>query len=271
MFVFILEVLDEDGPGPYASGSFFSLQKKSGRSRGPRRKPSPPGPPPPSVPPLPTSVPKTKKLASVLKKALVAPQPPSPPFSTPFPLTPLPPSRVESSHVSPEFVVSRTPTPWPPLAPLAPLNPLPSPVMLSQVEDLITTSDMVRELHSHHQAPSPLSTPSSPPLFGDMEWEVDPYPHLCESSESNFVLWVPSHPAPTSGLPLEWRTWFGEALCNEVTAEALTEYVKTLSFTQHASIRDKFVQNRLSALADAVQGWKDDVVRSWHKSPVPGT
>jgi hypothetical protein len=271
MFVFILEVLDEDGPGPYGSGSFFSWQKKSGRSRGPQRKPSPPGPPPPSVPPLPASVSKTKKPASVLKKAPVAPQPPSPPFSTPSPLTPLPPSRVESSHVSPEFVVSRTPTPWPPPAPLAPLNPLPSPVMLSQVEDLVATSDMVRELHSRHQAPSPLSTPSSPPLFGDMEWEADPYPHLCESSESNFISWVPSHPAPTSGSPLEWRTWFGKALRNEVTAEALTEYVKTLLFTQHASIRDKFVQNRLSALVDAIQGWKDDIVCLWHKSPVPGT
>jgi hypothetical protein len=30
MFVFLLEVLDEDGPGPYGSGSFFSLEKKSG-------------------------------------------------------------------------------------------------------------------------------------------------------------------------------------------------------------------------------------------------
>jgi hypothetical protein len=108
-------------------------------------------------------------------------------------------------------------------------------------------------------------------MFRDMKWEADPYPHSHESSESNFISWVPSHPAPTSGLPLEWRTWFGEALRNEVMAEALTEYVKTLSFTQHASIWDKFVQNRLSALADAVQGWKDVVVCLWHKSPVPGT
>jgi hypothetical protein len=30
MFVFILEVLDDDGPGPYRSGSFFFIEKKTG-------------------------------------------------------------------------------------------------------------------------------------------------------------------------------------------------------------------------------------------------
>jgi hypothetical protein len=108
-------------------------------------------------------------------------------------------------------------------------------------------------------------------MFGDMEWEVDPYPSSHESSESHFVSWVPFHPAPTDGSLLQWKTWFGEALRNEVTKEALTEYVKTLLFTQNMLIRDKFVQNRLSALADAVQEWKDDVVASSHKSPIPGT
>jgi hypothetical protein len=152
------------------------------------------------------------------------------------------------------------------------LNPLPSPVTLSQVEDVVATSDMVRELHSRYQPSTPLSAPSSPPMFGDMEWEADPYPNLHESSEGLFVSWVSSHPVPTDGgSPLRWKTWFAGALRNEVTEEALTEYVRTLAFTQNAMIRDKFVQNRLSALADAVQEWKDDVVSSWHKTPVPGT
>jgi hypothetical protein len=109
-------------------------------------------------------------------------------------------------------------------------------------------------------------------MFGDMEWEADPDPFSRESSEARFVSWVPSHPAPTDGgSPLHWKTWFTEALRNEVTEEALTEYVKTLAFTQPTMNRTLFVQNRLSALADAVREWKDNVVASWHKSPIPGT
>jgi hypothetical protein len=61
------------------------------------------------------------------------------------------------------------------------------------------------------------------------------------------------------------------ALRHEVTEEDLTEYIKTLAFAHNVMIREKFVQNRLSALADAVREWKDNVVASWHKSPVPGT
>jgi hypothetical protein len=76
-------------------------------------------------------------------------------------------------------------------------------------------------------------------------------------------LWVPFHPAPSSGSPLEWRTWFDKALHNEVPTEGLTKFVKAMSFAQPAMIRDKFVQNRLSALANTVHTFK--------VSPVPGT
>jgi hypothetical protein len=276
MFVFLLEVLDNNGPGPYRSGSFFSLEKKSGRSHGPRRKPGPSGPPPPSQPPLPPLDHKIWQPVPVQKKTPVAPPPPAPvvdllppawassPFSAPSPLSPLPLFQgAGPSHVSPEFVVSRTPTPRPSPVPLVPLNPLPSPVTLSQVEDVIATSNMVWELNFRHLPSSPLSAPSSPPMFGDMEWAADPYPSSQESSEASFNLWVPFHPAPTSGSPLQWRTWFDEALCNEVPKEGLTEFIKALSFAQPAMIRDKFVQNRLSALADAVHVFK--------ASPVSGT
>jgi hypothetical protein len=51
MFVFVPEVLDGDGPSPYGSGSFFSIVKKSKKSRGSRHKSSPSGPSTYSYPP----------------------------------------------------------------------------------------------------------------------------------------------------------------------------------------------------------------------------
>jgi hypothetical protein len=53
MFVFVLEVLDGNGPGPYGSGSFFSIAKKSDKSRGSRHKSGPSGVSTSSRPPLP--------------------------------------------------------------------------------------------------------------------------------------------------------------------------------------------------------------------------
>jgi hypothetical protein len=113
--------------------------------------------------------------------------------------------------------------------------------MLLQVKDIIAMSDMVWELNSHYLPLALLSTPSSPPMFRDMEWEADPYPSSHELSEASFNLWVPFHLAPTSGSPQEWRTWFDDALHNKVPEEGLAEFIKALSFTQPAMIRDKFV------------------------------
>jgi hypothetical protein len=53
MFVFVLKVLDGDGPGPYGSGSFFSITKKSEKTRGSRCKSGPPVPSGFACPPLP--------------------------------------------------------------------------------------------------------------------------------------------------------------------------------------------------------------------------
>ena len=53
MFVFVLEVLDGDGPGPYGLGSFFSIMKKSKKSRGSRCKSGTPVPLTFVHPPLP--------------------------------------------------------------------------------------------------------------------------------------------------------------------------------------------------------------------------
>ena len=151
MFVFVLEVLDGDGPGPYGSGSFFSIAKKSEKSRGSRRKSGPPGPS--GIPHLPPLSKKEIDAGKALdwdyaaKRRMVSTTPPPH-------LSPLPPLTAsadgQSSGVSPEFVASRTLMPGLPPVPLAPLNPLPSPVTLSQVEDMVATSDLVRDLQSCH-------------------------------------------------------------------------------------------------------------------------
>jgi hypothetical protein len=145
MFVFVLKVLDGDGPGPYGLGSFFSLVKKSEKSHGSRCKSGPPVPSTSIHPPLP---PLSKKEIEASKgqdrdQAARRPLASATPPPSLSPLSALTPSvGLGSSGVSPNFMESWTPTPGLPLVPLAPLNPLPSPVTLSQVEDVVTTSDM---------------------------------------------------------------------------------------------------------------------------------
>jgi hypothetical protein len=169
----VLKVLDGDGPGPYGSGSFFSIMKKSNQSYGSWCKSGPSGPPS-SHPPLPpVNYKKLQKSEKADKWDWAARWPPAlatPPPSL-SPLSALTPSLGPgSSHVSPEFVASRTLTPGLPLVPLAPLNPLPSPVTLSQVKDVVTTSDMVQDLHSCHLPPPLLSSFNLPP---SLEMAVD--------------------------------------------------------------------------------------------------
>jgi hypothetical protein len=249
MFVFILEVLNDDGPGPYGSGSFFSIEKKASRSHGPWCKPMPPpGLRPPSRPPLPPlncKIPKASKVKDRTLDALPPPAWASSPLSllSPLPTQPLP-QGAGSSYVSPEFMDSQTPMPGPPPVPLAPLNPLPSPVTLSQVEDVLATSDMVWEINSRHLPPAPLSAPSSPPSF-EMAVDVDADPSPTQSRATSYTSWVNTHLAPTSGSPLQWTTWLGDALWNEVPEEGLAEFIKMLSLARPAIGQEKFVQNRL--------------------------
>jgi hypothetical protein len=81
---------------------------------------------------------------------------------------------------------SRTPMPGLPPVPLAPLNPLPSPVTLSQVEDVLATSDMVWEIHSRHLPPAPLSAPSLPPSF-EMAVDVNADPSPTQSCTTSYT------------------------------------------------------------------------------------
>jgi hypothetical protein len=107
MFVFVLEVLEGNGPGPYGSGSFFSIAKKSEKSRGSRRKSGTSGPFTYSHPPLPPLSKKEIEASKALDWDQAARPPPAsatPPPSL-SPLSALTPSAGPgSSHVSPEFM-----------------------------------------------------------------------------------------------------------------------------------------------------------------------
>jgi hypothetical protein len=194
IFMFMLEVLDGDGPGPYGLGSFFSIVKKFERSHGPQHKSSPPDPSSSSRPPLP---PPSKKEMEAAKAdewdwaawrplALASP----PPLLSP--LSALTPSGIGPSDVSPELVESWTLTLGFSLVPLAPLNPLPSPVTLSQVEDIITTSDMVWEIQSHHLPPPSLSSSVSPPSSEMAVDEVKDSSAPSSSQAMSYMPWVVS-------------------------------------------------------------------------------
>jgi hypothetical protein len=146
MFMFVLDVLDGDGPSPYGLGSFFSIAKKSEKSRGSRHKFGASGIPTYSHPPLPPVSKKEMEAGKADERdqatrwplALATPPPLLSPLSTLIPSV-----GPGSSHVSSKFVESRTLMLGLPPVPLAPLNPLPSLVTLLQVEDVVATSDMV--------------------------------------------------------------------------------------------------------------------------------
>jgi hypothetical protein len=74
--------------------------------------------------------------------------------------------------------------------------------MLSQVEDVLATSNIVQEIHSHHLPPAPLSALSSPPSSA-MVIDDDTDPSPTQSCATSYTSWVDTHPVPTSGLPLQ--------------------------------------------------------------------
>jgi hypothetical protein len=241
MFVFVLEVLEGNGPG-----SFFSITKKSNRSHGSQHKSGPPGPPlsPFSKKEMKAGKADEQDQAAIWPSAL-ATLPPS--------LSPLSALTLSlgpgSSHVSPEYVESRTLTLGLPLVPLAPLNPLPSLVTLSQVEDVITISNMVWKLHSHHLLPPSLSSSDSPSsLWMAVDDNKDTL--LNKSHPSSFNPWTKSHLTPSiTGSPHKWETWLDSALHNGVPEFGLAKSIKMLSMTAMLPLGQvKFAWNRLKML-----------------------
>ena len=251
MFVFVLEVLDGNGPGPYGSGSFFSIAKKSDKSRGSRHKSGPSGVSTSSRPPLPPVSKKEIEAGKAQEQDWAARQPPASATPPPLlsPLSALTPSMGPgSSHLSPEFVESRTLMPGFPLVPLAPLNPLPSLVTLSQVEDIVATSDMVWELHSHHHPPPSLSSSDS---TSSSKMAINAKnPLVNRSCATSFNPWTETHPVPPIDRTLDaWRTWLDDALCNGVLKFGLAEFIRTLSMTATSPLaRSKFAWMKLKLL-----------------------
>jgi hypothetical protein len=112
--------------------------------------------------------------------------------------------------------------------PLAPLNPLPSPVTLSQVEDVLATSKMVQDLTSHHLHPS-LHSSSDSPSSSLMAVDIEDAPVDTWSCSLSYHPWVESHPSPDLFSNTDmWMTWLAEALENEVPVSALDKFINTL-------------------------------------------
>jgi len=264
MFVFILEVLagdgpGSDGPGSDGPGSFFTLLKKAKmalRTRGGCKATAPlastlrpySGPPlaAPAVP------------AGIVSMAL-------PILESPFhsgELPPLMPSPAPSLHMSPEFVLSQTPTleatpimalmPMEsPSMPLAPINPIPSPVTLGQVEDILTTSEMVCTLQTRTRTwtlfpdPTPMSVDAASPSPPAVPLPGVPYDGIPKLEYP----WLMRHPLPHSN----FSDWVTDALAQDIPAYVLECMIQTMHMPMTKSEK-KQMNTHLKALDSLMHG-----------------
>jgi hypothetical protein len=112
-------------------------------------------------------------------------------------------------------------------------------------------SDMVREVHSHHQPPPSLSSsdsPSSSEMAIDVEDSV-----LNRSHASSFDPWMETHLAPPlDGSWYAWMTWLEDALDNGVPEDGLAKFIRMISMTAMPPLtRVQFVQTKLKWLTKA--------------------
>ena len=164
MFMFVLDVLDGDRPGPSEPGLFFALPKKRNRSL-PKPKmvsttPAPSAPPPPPLSGPPPFTP-----------AVAAPSLKVPPLPLKHGNTHVNKSTWDHG-VNPGVIAAMmwdasssplsTLTPSLVVRPLAPMGHSISPVTLSQVEDILTTRGMVQALHAQINPPPASFSFSSP-------------------------------------------------------------------------------------------------------------
>ena len=101
----------------------------------------------------------------------------------------------------------------------------PSPVTLSQVEDLITMHEMLQALHA--RTPPPALSPTS----SNMELDAGPIPthplppaHLTGSVYDRSSSWSASHPPPLSG---DWMNWISATLDNDESLASVAAVIKS--------------------------------------------
>src|SRR6266850_2405837 len=261
MFVFVLKVLDGDGPGPSGPGSFFTLPKKRT-----------------------WSLPKGK----VALAALAPLAPPSLPLSCPLPSSPItaapslevPPlplkygnKQVDKStwdwDVAPGIAAvvmqSTSPSLLSTLMPslvvgaLVPLEPSVSPVMLSQVEDILATSRMVQALHAQFPPPASSSTSSS-----STEMNVDEFPSPSHSRaaslDASFNPWTDTHCSPDPWeTPMVWRSWIEATLLNGIPVKGLQTYIQTIGSSLPSVGQDKWMHIHLKSINSVI-----DALDRWH-------
>jgi hypothetical protein len=117
-----------------------------------------------------------------------------------------------------------------------------------QVEDVLTISKMVQDLASYHHS-SPVLTSFNSPSSSSMAVDVKEVPLDSRSCTLSFDLWMESHPAlPISVDDRTWTAWLAKALENEVPAEALKLFIKTLAMVPKSPTMAKFVWMQIKRL-----------------------
>ena len=147
-------------------------------------------------------------------------------------------------------------TPTPPIFPPARLDSFPpDPVTLSQVEDLLATSEMIQALH--RRTPPPALSPSSTA----MELDAGPIPSHppASSAGSDFSSesfhqdlfreypWTLSHHPPASG---SWQVWLTQALEHGIPAPILVQVID--NYTSPRTKSDRAVAKTRKALLKSI-------------------
>ena len=248
MFVFVLEVLDGDGPGPSGPGSFFTLLKKRTRSL-PKGKMASAAPAPLAPPPLPPSGPPPSMCSAAAPSLEVLPLPlkhgnKHADKSTWDRDVALSIIAVVMRSAFPSPLSTLTPSPV--VRSLVPPEPSVSPVTLSQVEDILATSGMVQALHAWF--PPPASSSVSPP---HMVMNVDELPSPSHSRTTSYNSWTDSHPAPDPRDSATWEPWIEAALTNGVPAVGLVSFVQTVGTSLPGVGQEKWTCIRLKRIVEA--------------------